>query len=155
MLLADASADGHILAFAEGASTAGPPVPPVIRIGAEDLRRPDQLQSLAQDRDLVIIECPPLAREVQRAALMVTDLAGLPCRPRSLDPHAPDVHLDCARRRRAQGHLALDYSRPQRRHHGQLHDAAVGRALRRSGEASRRAARGPTLGVPESCRGGL
>jgi chromosome partitioning protein len=86
VLLADASADGHIRAFAEVASTTGLPVPPVIRLGAEDLRRSDQFRSLAEDRDLVIIECPPLAREVQRAALMVADLAILPCGPRTLDP---------------------------------------------------------------------
>jgi hypothetical protein len=82
----DASADGHIRAFAEVASATGLPVPPVIRLGAEDLRRSDQFRSLAQDRELVIIECPPLAGEVQRAALMVPDLAILPCGPRTLDP---------------------------------------------------------------------
>src|SRR5215472_6031461 len=57
VLLADASADGHIRAFAEAATAAGLPIPPVIRIGAENLRRVDQLQSLAQDHDLVVIEC--------------------------------------------------------------------------------------------------
>jgi len=75
VLLADASADERIRAFAEAVVATGLPVPPVVRIGAEDLRRADQFRSLAQDRELVIIECPPLPLEVQRAALMVADLA--------------------------------------------------------------------------------
>jgi len=103
VLLADVSADGHIRAFAEVATAAGLPVPLVIRMGAEDLRRSDQFRSLAQDRDLVIIECPPLTGEVQRGALMVTDLAILPCGPRSLDPWTLSNSIDLLNKVRGTG----------------------------------------------------
>jgi len=48
--------------------------------------KPDQLPTLSNSYDIAVIDCPPNQGEIQRAALMVADLAILPC-----GPSAPDV----------------------------------------------------------------
>jgi len=51
-----------------------------------EMYKPDQLPTLANAYDIAVIDCPPNQGEIQRAALMIADLAILPC-----GPSAPDV----------------------------------------------------------------
>lgn len=58
------------------------PAPTCVFMGA-NLWKPDQLPKLAPQFDIVIIDTPPRLADVQRAALMIADVALLPCGPSS------------------------------------------------------------------------
>jgi chromosome partitioning protein len=61
------------------------------------MHRPDQLPQVAAGFDLVIIDCPPRAGDVQRAALMVATVALLPCGPAAPDAWALASSIDLIR----------------------------------------------------------
>jgi chromosome partitioning protein len=85
VLVVDGDAQGTARTWADVAAQNGHPAPEVVAMGA-DLYRADRLPALAKGFDLVIIDCPPRHAEVQRAALMVADVAVLPS-----GPSAPDI----------------------------------------------------------------
>jgi chromosome partitioning protein len=87
VLVVDADPQGSARTWAAVATEAERSIPTVIAMGA-GLHKPEQLPRLAQHYDLVIIDCPPRHGELQRAALMVADLALLPCGPGALDAWA-------------------------------------------------------------------
>ncbi len=87
VLLVDADAQGTARTWGAVANEAGNPAPTVVSMGA-DLHKPGQLPALAPGFDLVVIDCPPRHAEVQRAALMVADLAILPSGPSAHDAWA-------------------------------------------------------------------
>jgi chromosome partitioning protein len=58
------------------------------------LHRPDQLPTLSQAYDLTVIDCPPRHGDIQRSALMVSDLIILPCGPSTLDAWALAASID-------------------------------------------------------------
>lgn len=87
VLLVDADAQGTARTWGAVALEAGHAAPTVVSMGA-DLHKPGQLPALASSFDLVVIDCPPRHAEVQRAALMVADLAILPSGPSAHDAWA-------------------------------------------------------------------
>lgn len=84
VLLVDADPQGSARTFAAIAAEAGHQAPTVVAMGAE-LHRPEQLPQLAQGFDHVVIDAPGRQGAIQRAALMVADLAILPVGPSPLD----------------------------------------------------------------------
>jgi chromosome partitioning protein len=84
VLLVDTDPQGSAKTWGEVAAEAGQAAPTVVSMGA-GLHRADQLPSLAEGFDVVVIDCPPRHGEIQRAALMVADLAILPCGPSAFD----------------------------------------------------------------------
>jgi len=85
VLLVDADPQGSARTWGEVAAEQGHTGPTVIAMGA-GLHKPDQLPQLSQAFDWTVIDCPPRHGDIQRAALMVSDLAVLPS-----GPSAPDV----------------------------------------------------------------
>lgn len=84
VLLVDADSQGTARTWGAVALEAGHPAPTIVSMGA-DLHKPGQLPALASGFDLVLVDCPPRHAEVQRAALMVADLALLPSGPSAHD----------------------------------------------------------------------
>ena len=84
VLLVDADPQGTSRTWGAVALEAGHPTPTVVGMGA-DLHKPGQLPALAHGFDLVLVDCPPRHADVQRAALMVADLAILPSGPSAND----------------------------------------------------------------------
>lgn len=87
VLLVDADPQGTARTWGAVALEAGHPAPTVVSMGS-DLHKPGQLPALLASFDLVVIDCPPRHAEVQRAALMVADLAILPSGPSAHDAWA-------------------------------------------------------------------
>lgn len=87
VLVVDADPQGTARTWAEVASEAGRPAPTIAAMGAT-MHRPDQLPKLRAGFDRVVIDCPPRAGDVQRSALMVADVAVLPCGPSAADAWA-------------------------------------------------------------------
>jgi chromosome partitioning protein len=84
VLLVDADPQGTARTWGDVAAEAGRAAPTVVAMGA-NLHRADQLPALAKNFDLVVVDCPPRHSEIQRAALMVADLAIIPSGPSSHD----------------------------------------------------------------------
>lgn len=84
VLLVDADPQGTARTWGEVANQAGHQTPTVVAMGP-DLHRPGQLPTLAKRYEVAVIDCPPRHAEVQRAALMVADLAVLPSGPSAHD----------------------------------------------------------------------
>lgn len=84
VLLVDADPQGTARTWADVAAEAGRPVPTVVVMGAK-MHLPGQLDSLAVNYDFTVIDCPPRHGDVQRSALMIADLAILPCGPAAVD----------------------------------------------------------------------
>lgn len=84
VLLVDADPQGTARTWGAVASEAGVPAPTVVALGA-DLWKPHQLPALAPTFDAVVVDAPPRHAEVMRAALMVADVALLPCGPSAND----------------------------------------------------------------------
>ncbi len=87
VLLVDADPQGTARTWAAVALEAGQPAPTVVGMGA-DLYKPGQLPALVGGFDAVLIDTPPRHAETQRAALMVADVALLPCGPSATDAWA-------------------------------------------------------------------
>lgn len=87
VLLVDADPQGTARTWGAVANEAGHAAPTIVSMGA-DLWKPHQLPKLAETFDVVVVDCPPRHAEVQRAALMVANLALLPCGPSAHDAWA-------------------------------------------------------------------
>jgi chromosome partitioning protein len=99
VLLVDADPQGSLRTWAEVAAEAGHSAPTVVAMGAS-MYRADQLPTLAEGYDEVVIDCPPRHDDIQRAALMVADLVVLPCGPSAMDAWALAEGLDLVTRAR-------------------------------------------------------
>ena len=84
VLLVDADPQGSLRTWAQMANELGRPAPTTVAMGA-DMFAATQLPRLAPGFDHVFIDCPPRHGEIQRAALMVADVAVLPCGQGTLD----------------------------------------------------------------------
>ena len=93
VLLVDADPQGTARTWADVANEAGHTTPTVIAMGAT-MHKAGQLASIASGTDLVVIDCPPRHGDVQRSALMVADVAVLPCGPSAADAWALASALD-------------------------------------------------------------
>jgi chromosome partitioning protein len=93
VLLVDADPQGTVRTWGDVAGEAGHAAPAVVAMGAT-MHRPGQLPDMAGAFDLTIVDCPPRHGDVQRAALMVADLAVLPCGPTAADAWALAGTLD-------------------------------------------------------------
>lgn len=87
VLLVDADPQGTAKTWADVAAENGHSCPKVVLMGA-NMHQPGQLARLISDYDVTVIDCPPRHSEIQRAALMVADLAVLPCGPSAHDAWA-------------------------------------------------------------------
>lgn len=99
VLLVDADPQGSLRTFAEVAAEAGNTTPTVVAMGAS-MYRQDQLPVLAEGYDAVVIDCPPRHDEIQRAAMMASELVVLPCGPTPMDAWALVEGLELVRRAR-------------------------------------------------------
>ncbi len=87
VLVVDADPQGSARTWADVAAEAGHPSPAVVAMGA-NMHLPGQLDAVAEPFDVVIVDTPPRHGDIMRAALMVADLAVLPCGPSALDAWA-------------------------------------------------------------------
>jgi chromosome partitioning protein len=87
VLLVDADPQGSTRTWGAVAAELGRRAPSVIAMG-QGLHRPDQLPTVAAAYDIVLIDCPGRHSDVQRSALLVADLALLPCGPSTVDAWA-------------------------------------------------------------------
>ncbi len=78
VLLVDADPQGTSRVWAEVAAEIGHDVPTVVAMG-KDMHRPGQLDKISQNFDVTCIDCPGRDGAVVRSALMVADLAIVPC----------------------------------------------------------------------------
>lgn len=78
VLLVDADPQGTARVWAEVALESGHQPPTVIAMG-KDLHRPGQLDRFRESFDVIGIDCPGRDGMVVRAALMVADVAIVPC----------------------------------------------------------------------------
>jgi chromosome partitioning protein len=74
VLVCDADPQGTSRTFAAVAAEAGNEAPTVVGVG-EGLERPDQVPKLSRSHDWTVIDCPPRMGKIQRAAMMIADLA--------------------------------------------------------------------------------
>lgn len=84
ILLVDADPQGSARTWADVAAEKGNPAPTVVAMGAM-MHQPGQLNRLARAYDLTLIDCPPRHGDIHRSALMIADIAILPCGPTSVD----------------------------------------------------------------------
>jgi chromosome partitioning protein len=100
VLLVDADPQGTARTWGDAALGAGHAAPTVVAMGAT-MVHPGQLDALVAGYDIVVIDCPPRHDETQRAALMLSDLAILPCGPSSAEAWAlaSSIELVTAARR--------------------------------------------------------
>lgn len=96
VLLVDADPQGSARTWGDIAAEAGHPAPTIVAMGV-GLHRPDQLPTLVRSYDRTVIDCPPRHGEIQRAALMIADLAVLPCGPGAMDAWALAESLEMVR----------------------------------------------------------
>ena len=87
VLLVDADPQGTIRTFADVAGDTDNQIPTVVAMAA-GLHRQDQLPALASSYDVAIIDCPPRLGRVTRSALMIANLAIIPCGPSPADTWA-------------------------------------------------------------------
>jgi chromosome partitioning protein len=87
VLLVDADPQGSARTWGAVAAELTRPAPSVVSMGT-GLHRPDQLPAVAAAYDIVVIDCPGRHNDVQRSALLVADLALLPCGPSTYDAWA-------------------------------------------------------------------
>ena len=93
VLLVDADPQGTARVWAEVATENGHPSPTVVAMG-RDMHRPGQLDQLAATYDVTIIDCPGRDGAVVRSALMVTDVALVPCGASPADAWALQQSLE-------------------------------------------------------------
>lgn len=99
-LLVDADPQGTLQTWREVATENQQAAPTVITLDASMHRR-GQLEEIAKNYDWTFIDCPPRHGDVQRSALMVADLAILPCGPTASDVWALTSSLELLRSARA------------------------------------------------------
>lgn len=107
------AATWHDVAHAAGRKTPQLKYPP-----KEPATLHKRLPALAREFELVVVDCPPRHDDVQRSALMVTDLAILPCGPSGADAWALSGSIEIvklARKIRPQLRAAVLITRKQRR----------------------------------------
>jgi chromosome partitioning protein len=117
VLLVDADPQGTARMWGDAALGAGKPAPTVVAMGAT-MVNPGQLDALVEQFDVVLIDCPGRHDATQRAALMLCDLALLPCGPSSVDAWALASSLElvtAARERRPdlRAAIAITKKRPR------------------------------------------
>ena len=100
VLLVDADPQGTIRTWGEVAAEAGQTTPSIVSMGST-MHRPEQLPTVRQGYDDVVIDCPPRHGDIQRSALMVADMAILPCGPSSADAWALAASIDLINEARA------------------------------------------------------
>ena len=100
VLLVDADPQGTIRTWGEVAAELGQPLPSIVSMGST-MHRPEQLPTVSRGYDDVIIDCPPRHGDIQRSALMVADIALLPCGPSSADAWALAASIDLVNEARA------------------------------------------------------
>jgi chromosome partitioning protein len=93
VLLVDADPQATSRTWGDVAAEGGHASPTVVAMGAT-MHKPGQLAKVAESYDLVIIDAPPRHGDVQRSALMVADLALLPCGPSAAEAWALAGTLD-------------------------------------------------------------
>jgi chromosome partitioning protein len=92
-LLVDADPQGTLRTWSEVAAENQRAVPTVVAMGSS-MHRPGQLDVIARSYDWTFIDCPPRHGDVQRSALMISDLAVLPCGPTASDVWALSTSLE-------------------------------------------------------------
>lgn len=97
VLLVDSDRQGTSRTWAATATEHQHPVPTVIAMDAT-MHRSGQLDVLAKNYDLVLIDCPARIGEVTASALMVADVALLPTGPSGADTWALAETLDLVRK---------------------------------------------------------
>lgn len=93
VLLVDADPQASARTWADVASELGHPAPTTVSMGS-NLHRPDQLPTLAANYDLTLIDCPPRHGATQRAALVISQFALIPCGPSAVDAWALAETID-------------------------------------------------------------
>ncbi len=93
VLLVDADPQGTVRTWGDVAAESGRTTPTIVAMGAS-MHRQGQLPEMAAAFDVTIVDCPPRHGDIQRAALMVADLAVLPCGPTAADAWALAGTLD-------------------------------------------------------------
>jgi chromosome partitioning protein len=117
VLLVDADPQGTIRTWNDVANETGVAVPTVIAMGAT-MHRPGQLDVISRRYDMTFIDCPPRHGDIQRSALMIADLALLPCGPSAADAWALTTSLEMvveAQTMRSQLQAAIVITRKQGR----------------------------------------
>lgn len=123
VLLVDADPQGTVRTWGDVGAESGRMTPTIVAMGAA-MHRKGQLPEMAAAFDLTVIDCPPRHGDVQRSAMMVADLAILPCGPTAADAWALAGTLDvvkeaqslreslrcCVLITRRQGHTVLGKS---------------------------------------------
>lgn len=87
VLLVDADPQATARTWGDVAAENGAATPTVVAMGST-MHKAGQLKSIAEGYDLVVIDCPPRHGDIQRSALMVADIAVLPCGPSAADAWA-------------------------------------------------------------------
>jgi chromosome partitioning protein len=93
VLLVDADPQATARTWGDVAAEGGHEAPTVIAMGA-NMHKPGQLPAMAASYDVVIIDCPPRHGDVQRSALMIADIAVLPCGPSAAEAWALAAAID-------------------------------------------------------------
>jgi len=93
VLLVDADPQGTARTWGDVANEANVHTPSIVAMGAT-MHRPGQLDAVGDGYDVVLVDCPPRHGEIQRAALMVADVAVLPCGPSPADAWALTTSLE-------------------------------------------------------------
>lgn len=125
VLLVDADPQRSSMTWGDVRAEVGLEGPSIIAMG-ESMHKRDQLPLLAQSFEVVLIDCPPRYGKILRSALMVADLALLPCGPSDVDAWALAETLDLveeAQTLREDLHSAVLITRKDRR-------TAIGRTAR-------------------------
>ena len=93
VLLVDGDPQGTASTWAAKAGEAGLPVPTVIAMNAR-MHLPGHLDAISRHHDYVVIDCPGRLDAVQKSALMVADLAIIPCGPSGPDAWALEASVE-------------------------------------------------------------
>ncbi len=97
VLLVDADTQGSARTWGDVAAEHGHPAPTIVVMGST-MHLPGQLDAIAPHYDHVLIDCPPRLDDVQRSALMVADLAVMPCGPSAVDAWAMAASVQVVQR---------------------------------------------------------